>query len=193
MKRIAIMASGSGSNMQKIAEYLTLHPDAGVEIACVITDQKEAYVQERAKSLGIPSHYLTGEELREGDHLLTLLERHQVDAIILAGYLRLIPPYLLRAYPERIVNIHPALLPKYGGKGMYGMNVHRAVKEAGETTSGITIHVIDEDYDRGSTLFQATTELLPSDTPEDIQHKVQLLEHRHFAPTIVQWLHTLRL
>lgn len=191
MKRIAIMASGSGSNMQKIAEYLSQHPKSEVEIACVITDQKEAYVQERAKSLGIPSHYLTGRELSSAEKLLPLLEGYHVDAIILAGYLRLIPQFLLKAFPHRIVNIHPALLPKYGGKGMYGMNVHCAVKEAGETTSGITIHVIDEEYDRGTTLFQATTELLPTDTPEDIQHKVQILEHRHFAPTIVQWLHSL--
>lgn len=191
MKRIAIMASGSGSNMQKIAEYLSQYPEEQVEIACVITDQKEAYVQERAKALGIPSHYLTAEQLASSDYLLPLLEEYQTDAIALAGYLKLIPPFLLQAYPGRIVNIHPALLPKYGGKGMYGMNVHRAVKEAGETTSGITIHLIDEEYDRGTTLLQATTKLLPTDTPEEIQHKVQILEHRHFAPTITHWLNSL--
>lgn len=191
MKTIAIFASGSGSNMQKIAEYCQEHPELEIKIACVITDQKEAYVQERAKAFGIPSHYLTREELASSSLLLPLLEGYHVDAIVLAGYLRLIPTFLLRAYPDRIVNIHPALLPKYGGKGMHGMNVHRAVKAAGETTSGITIHVIDEEYDRGTTLFQATTEISSTDTAEEIQQKVQVLEHRYFAPTIAKWLTTL--
>lgn len=189
MKKIAIFASGSGSNMQKIAEYLRENPQAGVQIACVISDQPNAYVLERAKSLGIPSHYLTREELGNPTLLITMLQQYGVDAIVLAGYLRLIPEFLLDAYPQKIVNIHPALLPKYGGKGMHGMNVHRAVKAAGETTSGITIHIIDREYDRGTMLFQATTEIDPTtDTAEEIQQKVMCLEHRHFAPVIVEWI-----
>lgn len=189
MKKIAIFASGSGSNMQKIAEYLRENPQSGVQIACVISDQPSAYVLERAKSFGIPSHYLTREHLGTPTQLLPLLQRYGVEAIVLAGYLRLIPEFLLDAYPQRIVNIHPALLPKYGGKGMHGMHVHRAVKAAGETESGITIHIIDKEYDRGTTLFQATTDIDSiHDTAEQIQQKVMILEHRHFAPTIVQWI-----
>ncbi len=189
MKKIAIFASGSGSNMQKIAEYLRENPQAGVQIACVISDQPNAYVLERAKNFGIPSHYLTREELGNPTLLITMLQKYGVDAIVLAGYLRLIPEFLLDAYPQKIVNIHPALLPKYGGKGMHGMNVHRAVKAAGETTSGITIHIIDREYDRGTMLFQATTEIDPTtDTAEEIQQKVMCLEHRHFAPVIVEWI-----
>lgn len=189
MKTIAIFASGSGSNMQKIAEYLQEHPESGVQIACVISNQPSAFVLERAKRFDIPGHYLTREQLNTPGQLLPLLQEYGVDAIILAGYLRLIPEFLLDAFPQRIVNIHPALLPMYGGKGMHGMNVHRAVKAAGETESGITIHVIDKEYDRGVTLFQATTPIDPiNDTAEEIQQKVMRLEHRYFAPVIVEWL-----
>lgn len=191
MKKVALFASGNGTNMQKIAEYFQQHPMDEIEIVCVISDQKEAYVLERAKAFDIPSHYLTREQLNTPEVLLPLLKGYNVEAIILAGYLRLIPPFLLSAYPKRIVNIHPALLPKYGGKGMYGMHVHEAVKKAGEKVSGITIHIIDEDYDRGEILFQSTTSIDSSDTPIDIAHKVQKLEHAYFAPTIAKWLHTL--
>lgn len=186
--KIAIFASGSGSNMQKIAEYLRDNTDTGIEVACVISDQADAFVLERAKSFGIPAHYLMRSQISSPTYLLPLLSDYSVDAIILAGYLRLIPEFLLDAYPSHIVNIHPALLPKYGGKGMHGMNVHRAVKAAGERESGITIHVIDKEYDKGTTLFQAKTPLEPTDTPEEIQKKIMVLEHRYFAPTIVGWL-----
>lgn len=192
MKKIAIFASGSGSNMQKIAEYLREHPQAGVQIACVVSDQPKAYVLERAKKLGIPSHCLTREELSTPSVFLPLLKQYGIDAIVLAGYLRLIPEFLLEAYPQRIVNIHPALLPKYGGKGMHGMHVHRAVKAAGETESGITIHVIDKEYDRGTTLFQASIVIDPiHDTAEQIQQKVMKLEHCYFAPVVVRWVNEL--
>lgn len=188
MKKIAVFASGSGSNMQKIAEYFRDHFPEQLEIGSLITDQKDAYVQVRAKAFGVPTHYLTAEDLRTPEVLLPLLKRYHVEAIVLAGYLRLVPPFLLQAYPERIVNIHPALLPKYGGKGMYGMHVHKAVKVAGESESGITIHIIDEDYDRGTTLFQAKVALEPDDTPETIAQKVQKLEHAYFAPVVAKWL-----
>ena len=178
--------------MQKIAEYLREHPQAGVQIACVVSDQPEAYVLERAKKLGIPNHCLTREELSSPSVLLPLLKQYGVDAIVLAGYLRLIPEFLLEAYPQRIVNIHPALLPKYGGKGMHGMHVHRAVKAAGETESGITVHVIDKEYDRGTTLFQANIVIDPiHDTAEEIQQKVMKLEHCYFAPVVVRWVNEL--
>lgn len=174
--------------MQNIAEYYRENPQLEQEIAFVVSDQPDAYVLERAKKLSIPSLHLSASELKDASVLLPILEEHKIDAIVLAGYLRLIPDFLLMAYPDRIVNIHPALLPKYGGKGMYGMNVHNAVKGAGETESGITIHVIDEEYDRGTTLFQAQTAIFPEDTAEDIARKVQKLEHQHFPRVIAEWL-----
>lgn len=177
--------------MQKIAEYFRDHPERELCIATVITDCADAYVQTRAKAFGIPAHHLTKAQLSDPAYLLPLLAGYEVDAVILAGYLRLIPDFLLQAYPDRIVNIHPALLPKYGGKGMHGMHVHEAVKAAGESVSGITIHIIDGEYDKGTTLFQAETELLPVDTPQEIQQKVQVLEHRYFAPVIADWLERL--
>lgn len=191
MTRIAVFVSGSGSNMQKIAEYFAQHPELGQEIALVVSDQPEAYVLQRAEALGIKAIHLTPRQLNDVDTLLPILAKESVDAVVLAGYLRLVPRFMLEAYKDRIVNIHPALLPKYGGKGMYGMNVHRAVKEAGEAESGITIHLIDEVYDRGTPLFQATTAISPEDTPEDIAHKVQQLEHQHFPRVVSEWLSTL--
>ncbi|MCB0636717.1 MAG: phosphoribosylglycinamide formyltransferase, partial [Lewinella sp.] len=120
--------------------------------------------------------------------ILTTLREQEIDFIVLAGFLWLIPGYLVRAYAGRMVNIHPALLPAYGGKGMYGMHVHRAVKAAGETESGITIHLVNERYDEGDIVFQARCVVTPDDQPEDIAHKVQQLEHRHFAPVVEQLL-----
>lgn len=188
MKKLTVFASGSGTNMEAIARYFQEKKEVPIEVACVITDRQDAYVQERAKALGIPSHYLTAEELRTPGYLLPLLKKYDTDAIILAGYLRLIPPFLLDAFPHKIVNIHPALLPKYGGRGMYGMKVHEAVKASGDEETGITIHLIDEEYDRGKILFQARTGLSPQDTPESIAEKVHVLEYRHFAPVIEDWL-----
>lgn len=188
MKRLAIFASGGGTNMEAIAQYFQENRSNNISIACVITDQKEAFVRERAKRLDIPCQYLTREQLNDPDFLLPLLNEYRVDTIILAGYLRLIPPFLLQAFPQKIVNIHPALLPKFGGKGMYGMRVHEAVKRSEEHETGITIHVIDEEYDKGSILFQASVEIDSEDSPEDIANKVHQLEHKHFAPTIEKWL-----
>lgn len=174
--------------MEAIMRHLADQESPSVEVACVISDHATAYVLERAEQWELPSYHLTKAQLSDKEILLPLLHRHEVDAIILAGYLQLIPPFLLEAFPHKILNIHPALLPKFGGKGMYGMHVHRAVKQAGEQESGITIHIIDKEYDRGETIFQATTPLSPSDTPEEIAHKVQKLEHQHFPRVIVEWL-----
>lgn len=192
MTHIAIFASGNGTNMEQIADYLTAHPEADITVSCVVINRRDAYVRHRAEQRGIPVQYFTRAELASPDILLTYLRKQAVDAIILAGYMALIPPFLLEAYPGLILNIHPALLPKYGGKGMYGMHVHEAVCAAGEGETGITIHEIDTEYDRGRTIFQAQTELTPEDTPDDIAAKVHLLEKVHYPHVVVEWIETKR-
>lgn len=188
MTKIAIFASGNGTNMEQIAEYLEAHPETGTTIACVVINRRDAYVRHRAERFGIPVQYFTRAELADPDVLLAYLREMEVEAIVLAGYMALIPPFLLSAYPGLILNVHPALLPKYGGKGMYGMHVHEAVHAAGERETGITIHEIDEQYDRGRTIFQATTELTPDDTPEDIAQKIHLLEREHYPHVVAAWI-----
>ena len=164
MKNIAIFASGSGSNAENIANYFASSDYA--QVTLIVANNPNAYVLERAKKLNI-------------------------DFIVLAGFLLLVPQKFIDAYPGRIVNIHPALLPKYGGKGMYGDRVHEAVVAAKESESGITIHLIDGDYDKGTTFFQATCPVLPTDTPHDVAEKVHALEYKHFPETIEKILHTL--
>lgn len=184
MERIAILASGSGSNAQRLVEHFAGHPAAHVVlIGC---DQPKAGVLQRAWDLGIPSYLFNGAQLKDGT-VQRELEGQRIDLIVLAGFLRLIPAELVRAFPRRIVNIHPALLPKYGGKGMYGANVHAAVIAAGETESGITIHYVDERYDEGEHLFQATCPVLPTDTPETLAARIHALEHAHF-PSVIERL-----
>lgn len=192
MNKIAIFASGNGTNMEAIANYIAEHPDSMCEVTCVLCDRKDAYVMTRAHNHQIPAHYLTRNEWKDEKYVLDILRAHEVDVIVLAGYLSLVPEYLLRAFPSRILNIHPALLPKYGGRGMYGMNVHTAVKNAGEKESGITIHEIDHEFDKGKTIFQASVELSEEDTPEDIANKVHTLEYRHFPEVVVRWTNSKR-
>lgn len=189
MNNIAILASGSGSNAETIAHYFASSPD--VRIACIMTNRADAGVIERANRLGIPIYIYSNAEMRSGELPLRQLEELGVNLVILAGYLCLITEPWLRRYPQHILNIHPALLPSYGGKGMYGMNVHRAVVEAGEPYSGITIHLVDEHYDHGAHLLQATCPVYPTDSPERLAERIHTLEHRFFAPTIEQYLHML--
>lgn len=189
MKRIAIFASGSGSNAENIANYFK-NSDS-VEIALILANNPEAFVLERAKRLGIESAVVTNKEFREADKVLEMMKEHSIDFIVLAGFLLLVPAKLIEAYPGRIVNIHPALLPKHGGKGMYGDHVHEAVVAAGDTESGITIHLIDERYDCGTTFFQATCPVLPTDTPHDVAEKVHALEYKHFPHVIEEIIATL--
>lgn len=188
MIEIAIFASGNGTNMEAIANYIEQHPEVGCRVACVLVDKADAYVMTRARTKDIPAYFLTRAEWRDADRVLGLLSEHRVDGIILAGFLSLVPTYLLEAYPSRILNIHPALLPKYGGKGMYGMHVHETVKAAGEHETGITIHEIDHEYDRGKIVFQAKVDVLPTDSAEDIAQKVHQLEYRYFPEVAVTWL-----
>lgn len=184
MKKIAIFASGSGSNAEKIIEYFLNSPVAKVDI--ILSNNKSAYVLERAKKFSIPAYTFSRDELYKTDDVLHLLKRHNIDLIVLAGFLWLVPDNLLKNYPHRIVNIHPALLPKYGGKGMYGMRVHEAVVSNCESCSGITIHFINERYDEGDIIFQAQCEVSPEDAPDDVANKVHALEYKHFPVIIKQ-------
>lgn len=183
MFKVAIFASGSGTNAENIALYFASNPK--IEISLIISNKKDAYVLERAKKLGIPSYTFSKSEIEDATFVLDTLKEYEIDFIVLAGFLLKVPQPVLDAYPNKIVNIHPALLPKYGGKGMYGDAVHKAVVAAKETKSGITIHYINDRYDEGDIIFQASCEVLPDDSPEDVAQKVHKLEYEHF-PRIIE-------
>lgn len=182
LKHIAIFASGTGSNALKIMEYFARHPS--VRVSLVVSNRADAPVLAAAATQGVPTLVIHRTDFYHTEELLSQLKNHKISFIVLAGFLWLIPTYLVNAFPRKIVNIHPALLPKYGGKGMYGLHVHEAVKAAGEPESGITIHYVNENYDEGDIIFQARCDILPDDSPNDIARKVQKLEHEHFAPVI---------
>jgi phosphoribosylglycinamide formyltransferase-1 len=182
MVRIAVLASGSGSNAQRLIEHFAQHAKARVVL--VGCDQPEAGVLQRAWDLGVPSYLFSGAELRDGTVQQELLGQ-RIDLVVLAGFMRLIPTELIKAFPQRIVNIHPALLPKYGGKGMYGHHVHETVVAAKEQESGITIHYVNERYDEGEHLFQAICPVLPEDTPDTLAARIHELEHAHY-PQVVE-------
>ncbi len=183
MKHIALFASGSGSNAEKIAEYFAGNAD--VDISLIASNNPKAGVIDRSRRLHIPVLLFDRATFYDTNQITQLLLNQKIDLIVLAGFMWLMPADLVRAFPNKIINIHPALLPKFGGKGMYGHFVHEAVAAAGETESGITIHYVNEQYDEGQIIFQATCPVLPTDTPDDIAHKVQALEHTHY-PRIVE-------
>ncbi len=183
---LAIFASGNGSNAENIVKYFT--PYNTIRVDSIFTNKVDAYVLERANRLDIPSFYFNNTDFRTGDRILEILHARHIDYIILAGFLLKIPSNLIMAYPQKIINIHPALLPKYGGKGMYGDNVHRAVKEAGESKSGISIHLVNEHYDDGAIIFQAQCKLEPSDTISQIAAKVHKLEYQYFPIAIEDYI-----
>ncbi|WP_395803399.1 phosphoribosylglycinamide formyltransferase [Daejeonella sp.] len=185
-KRIAIFASGSGSNAQKILEFFKKHPEA--EVALVLSNNPEAYVLQRADNFEIPSHIFDKQEFYKSDDIVSLLKNLQIDLIVLAGFLWLIPENLISAFPNRIINIHPALLPKYGGKGMYGDKVHKAVLNAGEEESGITIHYVNEHFDEGEMIHQSRFKIEKGDDLEMIKFKGQQLEHLHYPKVVEQIL-----
>ena len=186
MKNIAILASGNGSNAQKIAEYFADNNE--INIALILSNRKDAYVLERADKLNIPAFTFNRADFYETEYVLDKLKGFKIDFIVLAGFLWLLPDYLLKNYSYRIINIHPALLPKYGGKGMYGMKVHEAVRESGDTESGISIHYVNEKYDEGEIIFQAKVTIEENDTPEDIANKIHALEYEHFPRVIEEVL-----
>lgn len=179
---LVILASGNGSNAQNIAEYFSDRND--VNVSTVATNKADSGVINRAENLDIPVLIFTKSDLLDPNRLTAILKKMNPDLIVLAGFLLQIPEHFIEAFPNRIVNIHPALLPKFGGKGMYGMNVHKAVKEAGEEKTGITIHYVNENYDEGEIVFQATTDLLPGDDATDIAKKIHALEQEHFPKVI---------
>jgi phosphoribosylglycinamide formyltransferase-1 len=185
--RVAILASGSGTNAEAIIRYFHQQRKKDVEVAVVLSNNPDAYVLTRAQQLGVATHVFTRQQLKEGDVVQLLIEK-KITHVVLAGFLWLVPAAMVAAFPNRIVNIHPALLPKFGGNGMYGMKVHEAVKAAGETETGITIHLVNEHYDDGQILFQARVGVSAQDTPQSIAAKVHALEHRHYPEVIEQWI-----
>ncbi|SEF72568.1 MULTISPECIES: phosphoribosylglycinamide formyltransferase [Parabacteroides] len=189
MKNIAIFASGSGTNAENIARYFA--KSETVNVAVVLSNNRNVGVHARVNKLGVPSFVFSRDEFVEGKAVLAKLTEYKIDFIVLAGFMNKISDALLKAYPGKIINIHPALLPKYGGKGMFGMHVHEAVVAAKEKESGITIHYIDENYDEGAIIFQATCPVLSSDTPEEVATKVHALEYAHYPHVIEEVLNML--
>jgi len=179
---VAIFASGNGSNAQRIAEYFT--GNALIHIALILSNNNEAYVLERAEKLGVPTFCFTNAELRKTTIVQDKLHEFKIDFIVLAGFMVKIPDSIIHLYPDKIVNIHPALLPKYGGKGMYGDYVHKAVIAAGEKESGISIHLVNEHYDEGKILFQAKCEVKENDTPDSLAARIHELEHKYYPEII---------
>lgn len=181
MKRIAILASGSGSNAENIIKYFSENNE--VEVPFVISNRKEVYVHERCKYLGVPSYVYKKSDFENGVVTKFLID-NKIDLVVLAGFLLRIPDDMLAAYPNKVINIHPSLLPKYGGKGMYGDNVHKAVVENKETESGITIHFLNDRFDEGEHVAQYKCEVLATDTPEDVAAKVHALEYEWYPKVI---------
>lgn len=182
MKNIVIFASGNGTNCANIIRHFK--GSDNIRVAMVITNNPKAKVIERTKEYGIKAIILTKDKINDSSTLLPLLANSNIDLIVLAGFMLFIPDFLTEAYPHRIINIHPSLLPKYGGKGMYGMHVHEAVKKNNEKESGITIHYVSNEYDRGEIIEQHSTSLHPDDTPEEIATKVHALEYKYLPLAI---------
>ena len=181
--RLAVFVSGGGTNLENIINYFSA--DEQVEVSMVVSNKADAYALVRAKNLGVATAVTPKPELNDPQVMMPLLQAHHIDFIVLAGFLPLIPNFLVDAYPHRIINIHPALLPKYGGKGMWGRHVHEAVKEAGETETGMTVHYVTPICDSGEIIAQYRVALSPDDTVDDIAEKEHLLEMEHY-PRIVE-------
>lgn len=186
MKNVAIFASGNGSNAENIIEFFK--NDDRVTIAVILSNHKDAYVLQRAKKFGVPTYVFDRDAFYNSQSVLDKLLEYHSDLIVLAGFMWLLPENILNAFSNKIINIHPALLPKYGGKGMYGMFVHEAVKQSGDTVSGISIHYVNEKYDEGEIIFQAKCNIDKKDTPESIAQKIHALEYEHFPAIIEQVL-----
>jgi phosphoribosylglycinamide formyltransferase-1 len=183
LKRIAIFASGSGSNAQRIMEHFKRHKE--MEVAIVLSNRADSYVLQRADNFEIPTQVFSKEELYDSATILNLLKNLDIDMIVLAGFLWLIPANIIRQYPKRIINIHPALLPKYGGKGMYGNIIHETVIANHDPETGITIHYVNESFDEGEIIYQNKCVVEKTDTTEKLAYKVHQLEHLHY-PRIIE-------
>ena len=184
MKNIAIFGSGSGTNAENIIRYFA--NSSKIHIAVVLSNKVDAVIHARAKKLKVPSFSFSNAEFRDGTPILKKLAEYHVDFIVLAGFLPLVSPVIIDAFPNSIINIHPALLPKFGGKGMYGSHVHEAVVAAKETQTGISVHYVNERYDEGAVIFQAVCPVSPKDTVEDVEQKVHALEYAHYPRVIEQ-------
>ena len=180
---LAIFASGSGTNAENIIKYFENHER--IQVKEILSNKKDAFVHQRAKNLNIPSSTFNKEQFNDSSFIKRL---EDIDYIILAGFLWLIPKFLIKAYPYKIINIHPALLPKFGGKGMYGDRVHNAVIEAGEKESGITIHLVNEEYDKGEILFQTKCALTKTETANSLAQRIHALEYEHFPRAIEEYI-----
>jgi phosphoribosylglycinamide formyltransferase 1 len=176
--KVAILASGSGTNAQNLIRYF--RGNDRINVSLLITNKPDAFVLQRAKDENIPAVVIPNNRWNEKGHVLEILNNNHIDFLILAGYLMLIPSWLVALYQNRIINIHPALLPNYGGKGMYGERVHQAVIDSGDKVSGITIHYVNEEYDSGDIIFQAQCVVLPDDTPQSLASRIHQLEYEHF-------------
>ena len=186
MKNIAIFASGNGTNAERIAGYFADNPDIGVRI--ILTNNPKAFVIERAKKLNIPAVVFNRDTFYKTDEVLQVLLKNQTDLVVLAGFMWLVPEYLIHAFRGRMINIHPALLPKYGGKGMYGSYVHEAVIKNREKTSGITIHFVNEKYDDGQIILQKEIPVLADDTPDTLAARIHQLEYEYYPKVIEELL-----
>ena len=184
MKKVIVFASGSGTNAENIAKYG--EKSGKYKVSHIAVNKPDAFVIKRAEKLGIPVFLFDRKDLYENGKVLEFLKRENPDLIVLAGFLWLVPKDIVEAFNKKIINIHPALLPKYGGKGMYGDNVHKAVKENGETETGITIHYVDEKFDNGDIILQKKVKISPQDTIEDIASKVHDLEYVYYPKVIVK-------
>ncbi len=182
MKRLALFASGSGSNAEQIATYFADRTD--VEVSLILSNNPKAGVIDRARRLHIPVLLFDRTTFYDTDKIVAFLQQQRIDLVVLAGFMWLVPAALVRAFPGRIINIHPALLPKFGGKGMYGHHVHDAVVAAGEAETGITIHFVNEHYDEGQIIFQAASPVGPTDKADDVAQKIHELEYAHY-PRVV--------
>lgn len=185
MLHMAIFASGKGTNADNLCRYFKSH--ASVKISLILSDRKEAGVFEVAEKNNIEAIFLSSDLLKDPLYILNILRNHNIDFIVLAGYLRLFPSLIIDAYPERIINIHPALLPKYGGKGMFGMHVHEAVINSGDAVTGISIHYVNNNYDEGNIIFQASTAIEKTDSAQRIAEKIHMLE-QEWLPKITEGL-----
>lgn len=181
-KNIAVLASGSGTNAENIIRYFREKESACV--ALVLTNRQNAFVLERAKKLEVPCAWFGKSDWESGEAVLAMLRAHHIDFVVLAGFLARVPDNILHAYPHKMINIHPSLLPKFGGKGMYGDRVHEAVIAAGETESGITIHYTNERYDEGTVICQVKCPVLPEDTPEELAQRIHRLEYANYPKVI---------
>ena len=190
MTNVAIFVSGSGTNCENIIRYFK--DSAQVKIRLVVSNKADAYALVRAQNQGIPTTVITKQDFNDRQTMMSLLKEYDIQFIVLAGFLLIVPNFLIEAYDRRMINIHPALLPKYGGKGMYGHHVHEAVKAAGETETGMTVHYVSNVCDGGEIIAQFRTPLSPDDTPDDIAHKEHLLEMEHFPRVIEQIIDSLQ-